>query len=142
MSDQPSLRPSAELEADRADCLAYQPASKTDREQGAIDAYDWLLGRRSAPLSGLAAATPANAAAEARRADDSARGRAGAPPVTGPDARWTESYVLGVRDALLWALRARRSAPGGREDFSTGADAGGLVVVRRREPRYRRTWDE
>ncbi|MCH7230805.1 hypothetical protein L0U85_08075 [Glycomyces sp. L485] len=139
MSD---FRPAAEIEADRAACLAYQPSSRTDEAQGAIDAYDWLLGRKTAPLSGgdLPATKP-RAVAEAQLADNAARGRPGAPRVRGPEATWTESYVIGVRDALGWATGERRASPGGREDL-TGlpGTASGLIIVP--EHRRRRTREE
>lgn len=156
MAQAPRLRPHGELAADRAACRAYQSPSRTDFEQGAIDAYDWLLGRGPAPLGGPAAAGPGAVEAQEQLADDAVRGRPGAPTVSRADSRWTESYVAGVRAALRWARYASPAAPGGYRGSAAagpapeagGTDTGGpaagtspVVGAERRPPRYRRTWE-
>ncbi len=137
------LRPAEQITADRTPCESCRAASRTDFEQGAIDAYDWLLGRGPAPLSGPAAApaTPRTAAEEELLAHGIVRDRPGAPPMYPAGGRWTESYVLGVRHALRWARYASPTSPGGCTDEP--ADEPVLSVEPpRRPPRYRRRWED
>lgn len=137
------LRPPEQITADRTRCESYRAASRTDFEQGAIDAYDWLLGRGPAPLSGAPAApvAPQSVAEEELLAHDIVRNRPGAPPMYPAGGRWTESYVLGVRHALHWTRYASPTSPGGSTDEP--ADEPVLFVEPpRRPPRYRRRWED
>lgn len=137
------LRPPEQITADRTRCESYRAASRTDFEQGAIDAYDWLLGRGPAPLSGAPAApvAPQSVAEEELLAHDIVRNRPGAPPMYPAGGRWTESYVLGVRHALRWTRYASPTSPGGSTDEPANAPVL-FVEPPRRPPRYRRRWED
>ena len=99
--DEPTaqLRPQSEIETARAAAAAWMSHASDPRfEQGAIAAYDWLLGRRGeAPVSGIVAApTYRQVVDEEQVADDATYGRRGAPEVS-------HRFAVGAANALMWA---------------------------------------
>ena len=98
------MRPRAEIEAARAAALAWMPlGGHPGFEQGAIAAYDWLLGRTDqAPASGVVAApTAQRVLREEQAANDATDRRRDAPDLP-------YRYSIGVANALMWA----RGVPG------------------------------
>jgi hypothetical protein len=98
------LRPRAVIETARVAALAWMPlAEHPGFEQGAIAAYDWLLGRTDqAPASGVVTApTAQRVLREEQAANDATVRRRNAPDLP-------YRYSIGVANALMWA----RGVPG------------------------------
>lgn len=106
------LRPVEVIETDRALCAKSldRPHGDHDLAQGSIDAYDWLLGRGLAPLSGEPIPlTIRTVAVEQEKARDVLYRRTGAVMVS-------RSYAVAVEHALMWAREESTDSPGGQED--------------------------
>jgi hypothetical protein len=104
------LRAPAEITAARTaavrELAEAAPGMARDFMAGAIDAYDWLLGRRgSAPVSEqVAEPLPRRVEREEEIADDAIYRRPGAPEVR-------RHWAVGVQHALMWSRHAADHPP-------------------------------
>jgi hypothetical protein len=104
------LRAPAEIDAARTAALRdlgeSAPGRARDFSSGAVEAYNWLLGRRrSAPVSEqVAEPLPRRVEREEEFADDAIRRRPGAPEVR-------QDWAVGAQHALMWARHAADDPP-------------------------------
>lgn len=107
MASSSSLRDRVRLAAEREATAARTGAHDQSFLDGAIAAYDWLLGAAPAPISGRTGAYSINDIMEEENlADDAIYRRA-------DSARVAQTWAVGVQHALMWARGKADISPGG-----------------------------